>query len=137
MSVDSWIREHVGSIRAATKSDVAAIEHALRRYEATKPDALRKHNVTLDFGVLEGRNGARYEFGASECAMCSRYMSGGCANNQGVDCPLKPACYPGKKNESTYGTFLNNTNPYPMIATLKKALRIAKKKEQRDGTTDG
>ena len=123
MSLDSWKKEFY-SVPASRVAKKDALAHSLRKWQGLLPAAMHRHGIERTGGgywLREKRNvRKRFGVGGSACALCflSHDLCGGCILVQIVEKGCGPA----------YGRWLENADPSPMIALLRKAMRAQAKK---------
>lgn len=130
MSLASWKREFypITAKQAAKNGDLEACEHSLKKWQGALTVALKRHDgvITLrdDYHGLDFD--LPFEFEANECALCQRHLYG--PEDSCDQCPIvlsgEIAC---TEKRSAYQVFIDDGDPKPMIAALKKALAHIKK----------
>lgn len=117
MSIASWLKEYYPTPASnATKNDLVAAKHSLRKWQGYTPKALAKHQIkkppakTSQGSIILGSEG---------CALCRRHMHKYCNN-----CPIKEQtdrCTIFKEG-LPYEAYLSNGDPFPMIKVLEECV---------------
>lgn len=123
MTIKSWKEENypIDAKDLRESSDRECIEHSLKKFEGTKKENLKKHNVILYKGDIYFTNGLTcFSFNGLTCALCQKYClrESSCSN-----CPLSKIGKQCSASESPWKIFLKDNNPIPMIRALKECLR--------------
>ena len=139
MSLASWKKEFYPSEANTIKTRIGAIKHSLRKWVGALPKNLKKHKVELREGrILEPRDyWDAFVFNSDNCALCQLYFD--FYLSEGDDHCLKCPLYALLNNTRCYGMvglgepdrpfeLLYDDNPNPMIALLRKALKVEQKK---------
>jgi len=115
MSMHSWKKQFYpmsANSKAATASDIAALDHSLVKWYGLRAEALSAHGLTrshnkIEEGPLTGRRNF-FNVSGESCALCRRY-------EEDCDrCVLK-GCGP------EWSTYMFKHDPEPMIKLLEKA----------------
>lgn len=128
MSVESWKKEFYGDVEEAAKSDIAAIDHAIKKYEGASPENLELHEVRIKGYSLSGKiwSPPTFLFSGDTCALCSRYFEMG-SNDPCIGCPLYKATGLSCDSEGdldAFSVFCNDGDAAPMLLGLRKAREL-------------
>lgn len=101
MSFESWLQEFypVPADEVAQSTDLACVEHAIKKWEGITPTHLEKHGVRyFDFELLDDEGDSLLSFDGETCALCQRYSNYAihdisspqyrCIDDQGNECPI-------------------------------------------------
>jgi hypothetical protein len=127
MSLETWKAEFY-PIPADEVSVDDAVQHSLRKWRGLTKENLEKHALSQkDFFIKE--NDGDYpllSIDDSTCALCYHFINDKC-----VACPLfkvlSKRCDDEENcsfKESSYGAFVEESNPLPMIEALEKAAAL-------------
>jgi len=124
MSIATWKKEFYGSLKEASKSDVKALKHGIRKWTGLLPENLKKHYVWHELGEARIRDNSSILFSVSgvSCALCIKYVTRGTRSHS--DCPIFKC---DTEDDSPWVVWKNRGNPRPMIRVLKKALKEREK----------
>ncbi len=134
MSLATWKKEFYRT-PASRISKKGALAHSLRKWLGLYKSVLKKHGLECqDYEIVDERDRA-LEISANSCALCGYFYNddSGCPK-----CPLTIALdhhcnWPDPDTEfSIWHDWHRNSNPRPMIAALRKAIKFA---EREKGTT--
>ena len=119
MSMKLWKKEFypVPANKVAKKD---ALAHSLRKWEGLTKAALRKHGIEVYGCSLYGKDG-RWGLSISNesCALCHKFYDR--EQESCTSCPLVNC-------EKQFQSWCNRSNPNPMLALLRKAVRTQAKK---------
>ena len=132
MTLQSWFDEFM-PVKAskANKTDLEALEHALKKWSGLTKVNLKKHRL---FGnssgdIQEIDTLEQFVISSSSCALCLKYPT--CNSSLLSRCPLKVATdgfrcdqYKAEIDQDPPWTeWVKNQDPKPMIRLIKKALK--------------
>ncbi len=123
MSIATWKKEFYGSLKEASKSDVKALKHGIKKWIGLLPENVKKHGVFIDaFDNLIEKHSMidSFSIDSSSCALCMRY-------DDCEECPIFPC---ESNHRAPYRIWQRSHNPRPMIRVLKKALAERTKKKE-------
>jgi len=115
MSITTWKKEFYGSLKEASKSDVKALKHGIRKWTGLLPKNLEKHGVFREEYYFITDTVNTFEIDMTTCALCERHFH----VKECSKCPINDCCCDG----GPYIKWDEEGNPRPMIRVLKKALK--------------
>ena len=131
MTLQSWFDEFM-PVKAskAHKTDLKALQHALKKWQGLDKTNLKKHGLKLTVfnNICEIDDNSEYfAVNGESCALCLKYTR--CHSI--LNCPLQVvrenarACDEKTSSEtiSPWDTWGRNGDPKPMIRLIKKALK--------------
>lgn len=130
MSVNSWKAEFY-PVPASDCLPEEAIRHSLQKWLGLRPDALKRHGMSVTPGGNIAADGEvrRFPISANTCALCERFYDGA-KGDSCTRCPLAiarggPACDRARddETEAPWESWSFGHNPEPMIAALEEADR--------------
>lgn len=132
MSLETWKKEFypIPANSRKIKTELAAVEHALQKWEGLRARNLKKHEVAHYTDSTHGSDGKRIEDRCgqtlpivdSSCSLCVRHPQS-CEKcclfkiRKGSTC-FEPT---GQEHLGPYVTFVTKGDPSPMIRLLRKA----------------
>lgn len=130
MSIETWIPEYYPR-PAFECPESEALDDCERKWLGTRPEALRKHGLSLCCGGLKDKDGGTYEFTADNCALCQYYYRW----DECAQCPLNrlhKGCCHGTPGDPWH-TFGFSNDPEPMIALIQQAIANRTPSEDPEG----
>ena len=76
MSIHSWKRQFYpisANTKAATASDITALDHSLIKWYGLRAEALSAHGLTRSHNKIEDGEGDFFNVSGESCALCRRY----------------------------------------------------------------
>lgn len=129
MSVETWKGEFYPTPADSPEldTDEKRILHSLKKFEGTRPEALRKHGVGLRRnGWIMGDIGDPmvFRFDGISCALCIQHLKQDCSG-----CPLEKQgdMCDSEEEVDPFSIFFDTGDPEPMIGALNKSLERARK----------
>ena len=128
MSLKSWKEEFYGSMKEATKSDLAALKHAERKWTGLLPENLERHGGehlcwNQDIYFL---GGSMFAINTESCALCRRHDGDKYNEDRCAGCPLVIAgrsCDKERpKSSAPYDSWHDDGNPRPMLRLIRRAI---------------
>lgn len=158
MSFATWKKEFYPVKPSKRMTTIQAIEHSIQKWEGLRKENLDKHDVRLDYSMrnVVGEGREHLDIDTKSCALCVKFMREDTYDDKGIyigepcqNCPLyiSRGGYPCDRvtekereramdkglfsyDQHPFGQLCEHANPKPMIAALKKTLKMVQKQEQ-------
>jgi len=141
MSIESWQEEFypIDASKMKGASNVAQIEHCLRKWRGLTPEALEKHElIAHEDGAYDDASHLAIGVGVDDCALCQNHHTTVTGENGCRTCPLAIArdgfpCfdkYPDEE-QSPCDAWEYDQDARPMIGWLEEALEHERKTRER------
>ena len=128
MSLTSWKKEFYGSLKEATKSDLAALKHAERTWTGLLPENLERHGGEhpCEEQYIYFPGGSMFAITTESCALCRRHNGDGHDEDRCAGCPLVAARRSCDKERpqrrAPYFVWAEDGNPRPMLRLIRRAI---------------
>lgn len=129
MSLATWKKKFY-PIPATKSPKKNAASHSLKKWLGLREAALRRHGLNRDWGGVIDKKGNGLAIAGCSCALCHWYFDTTSSGDPCCSCPLYKvlgrSCGHGPKG-GEYSIWGYTGDPKPMIAALRKAVRLEAK----------
>lgn len=140
MSINTWKKKYypvnaTAYLQHTAYSQLEAAKHCLKKWKGLRQANLMEHHVTLDCGNIAEQNVHSFVNDGESCALC-QWNSSSTGYGKCESCVLAKvrggvSCARSRHNEdmSPFAALQRHNNPEPMIFWLKKAVKLAEKRQ--------